>query len=130
MSNHDMRAHARQYLCPCILDGKHARALAAKIFFKYGIVSLLLSKKASPLDFVSFFYKRIPCVAQGTSNARLLCEELTDMAHSCNGLMMMLVPTSDSDRSAIDAYGDELEAFFIICSEDAVFCDSPLAQIP
>ncbi len=124
-----LRKEARGYFLPVFLgSNKISHSLSAKIFFRFGIESLILSTKASPRDLVDISSTRLPLV--NSNSARLLCEQLSDISERSDGRLLLLVPCTEQYKVFINDNRSFLEEMFIIRMPEELISTSPLADIP
>ncbi len=123
-----LKEDARLYFCPFILgNGMAAHALSAKIFFKCGISSLILSEHFSVCDIIDPFGMRIPLVP--SNDSELLCEELIPFATKNAHTLPLLFPCDEKYAALVEKERERLEGYFIICKTSEVFSSSPLAKL-
>ncbi len=127
-SEKSLKNDARLYFCPFILgNGTSAHALSAKIFFKCGVSSLILSEHFSVYDVIDPSSMRIPLVASNEPD--ILCEELISLASRETHTLPLLFPCNEKYISLVEQRREKLEEYFIICEPNEVFLSSPLAKL-
>ena len=97
-------------------DGPKARMLAARLFLKYGVQSIICDEKQSAWRFVfgfGGFYKIIK-----SSESRLVAEELERIADVSSGGLLFVAPCSADFSRLLEEVTDRVETRFIIASSD------------
>lgn len=121
------RREARQYFVPVLLgSNKLSRRLSAKIFKKYGIISLVLDRKISFLEYLNPFSCAYKLEA---SEADLICEEISRVAKQQSYTLPLLIATNEKYRALAKDYAPSLEPLFVICEANELFERSPLCDI-
>lgn len=129
MDKRSIREDATLYFVPFLLDNNRvSHKLSLKIFFKYGISSVIISKKRGVFDLLDFSSRPI-CVLDSKSSA-LLCEELIALADQAPYTLPLLIPCSKEYERAINEHREALEKHFVISNPKDVFSSSPLTTIP
>ena len=93
-------------------DGLKARLLAAKVFMKYGVHSVICDEKQSAWRFVvgfGGFYKLLR-----TADARLFCEELERISELSAGGVLIIAPCSNIFSDLVSECEREIEKRFVI----------------
>ncbi len=122
-----LKNDARLYFCPFILgNGTAAHALSARIFFKCGISSFILSEHFTVYDVIDPSSMRIPLVR--SNDPDLLCEELISLAAREPHTLPLLISCDARFASLTEQRRERLEEYFIICEPADVFSSSPLAK--
>lgn len=114
---------AREALSTCVApvllgDGLRARALATKVFFKYGIQSVICDERPSAWRYLlrfGGFYKIIK-----SEEYRLICEELLRIADASAGGLLILAPCSAEAEKMLASCERELEQRFVIATADTL----------
>ena len=129
MKDAEIREEARQYFIPIILGNvPSSRKLARRIYRKYGIISLILDEKGSPLqllDPTNRFFK-----LTAVKNSAFTALQLADLAEQTPYTLLLLIPCSDKYMRVVEENRELLEKSFIITNEDQVLTNSPLKIIP
>ena len=128
MMSRSLHDDASSYFVPFLLGNTvQAQALSAKIFFKYGIRSVIVSDKRSLLEIAnlsnSFAY-----ISQ-TDSEELICEQLIAISGQLPYTLPLLVLCSQKYKSTVQNNTELLERFFVICDADELFSSSPLSTI-
>ncbi len=113
----ELKETLRSSLVPVILgNGTPSCRLAWRLYLTLGTVSLRLGahKRASDLF-------GLPCVFRpASSDDRLLCEQLLDIAEEFDGYLLILIPTDDLSYQYVETSRDALESRYVISSPDEV----------
>ena len=118
-----IRAIAREALKTSVVpilvgDGLKARLLAAKVFMKYGVHSVICDEKQSAWRFVvgfGGFYKIIR-----THDPRLLCEELERISELSAGGVLIIAPCSNIFSDLVSECEREIEKRFVIAKPNTL----------
>ena len=118
----DLKETLRSSVVPVLL-GRSASAhrLAWRLYLSLGTVCLRLGERRSLSDAFG-----LPCVFRSAStDDRLLCEQLLDIAEEFDGYLLLLIPTDECSRRRVDAAREALEARYILSSPSEVFSHIP-----
>lgn len=129
MSDRQARENAREYFVPYILGNTPtSHRIAARIFCKYGIVSLICDEKSSPLcalDPTCRYLHLSP-----SDEPRIIAEQLLSLCEQQQYVLPIIIPVVPKYHKAVEAERDTLEHKFVIADKDTLFSSSPLADIP
>lgn len=128
MSDRQARENARAYFIPYIL-GNTARShrIATKIFFKYGIVSLVCDEERSPLGALDPFSRYIRLTS--TKEPSITAEQLISLCEQQPCTLPIIIPTTKKYEEAVEQERETLEHKFVIADATSLFSASPLADI-
>lgn len=99
-------------------DGLRARLLAARVFVKYGVHSVICDEKQSAWRFLlgfGGFYKIIR-----TPDPRLFCEELERIAEMSAGGVLILAPCDEPFADLVNECESEIEKRFVIAERNTL----------
>lgn len=127
MVNDEFRAMARQTVLPVILDHNGAaHRLAASLFRRYGIASMVCGDKQSLRDrlslcsaFLLLFHEKHPALA---------AEQLMDFARTYEELILILIPITEEQQRFVADHRALLEDRYLLSDPKAVFTCAPLAN--
>ena len=108
----------QENVCPILLDNTAAaHRLAAGLYRRYGIISLIVGKPRfrDLFDAASRTLRLSP-----TACDRLRVEQWIDLAKRSEGQLLLLVPTSDGARDVVHRFAEALEPYFIVLEPDGV----------
>ncbi len=126
MSN-SARREARQYFVPVLLGSNRlSRRISAEIFKKYGMISLVLDRKISFLEYLNPFSCAYKLEA---AEPDLLCREISAVAKQQSYTLPLLIATNGKYRDLVSDFALSLEPLFVICDADRLFESSPLCDI-
>ena len=129
MSDRQARENAREYFVPYILGNTPtSHRISARIFYKYGIVSLICDERSSPLcalDLSCRYIKLSP-----SNEPHIIAEQLLSLCEQQQYTLPIIIPVSPKYQRAVEAEISALEHKFVIADKDTLFSSSPLADIP
>ena len=129
MKDRQARESAREYFVPYILGGSaHAHAIAAQIYFRYGIVSLVCDQHPSPIGSLDPFCRYVRL--SPASDSSLIAEQLLALCAQQSYTLPIIIPVSKYYEDLAEAERERLEHKFVISSKETLFSSSPLANIP
>jgi hypothetical protein len=115
-------------LFPIFLGNTHAsRSLAARLFYRAGVSSLICDKKRSAFDLFAMSYRFYPLYK--SLDDALLLEQLFSLAKKHSERTLLLVPTTEEYSSATDRLAQQLETQFIITDINSLFDCPPIKDI-
>ena len=118
----ELKETVRSSVVPVLL-GKSSSAyrLAWRLYRSLGTVCLRLGTRRGLLDTFGF-----PCVFRSAStDDRLLCEQLLDIAEEFDGYLLLLIPTDKPSHKRVDAAREALETRYILSSPSEVLSHIP-----
>ncbi|MBP3369154.1 MAG: hypothetical protein J6L85_00245 [Clostridia bacterium] len=128
MSDRTIRDEARLYFVPYILgNNPTAHKLAARIFRKFGIVSLICDDHRSARDLIDMSSKTL--MLTPTDSPRLLAEQLISLAAQNKYTLPIIISTDERFQSMLDRERELLEHTFVFADADSLFDSSPLVNI-
>ena len=128
MSIRSVGDEARLYFVPYILgNSRHSHKICAKIYKRFGIVSLICDERRSLLDLFDLSSRSIELT--DTDSPRLVSEELIWLATQNDYVLPRLIPVSEKYQKMIECERERLESCFVISSEQEIFTSSPLASL-
>ena len=128
MSIRSVGDEARLYFVPYILgNSRHSHKISAKIYKRFGIVSLICDERRSLLDVFDISSRSIELTE--TDSPRLVCEELMWLATQNDYILPILIPACTRYKEMLECERERLESCFVISSEEEIFTSSPLASL-
>ena len=123
----DVHETMRENILPVLLDNtKTAHRLSARLFRRYGLVSLIFGRPSlRDLFDLSSHTLRLP----HTDCDRLQVEELIALAAKSEGKLLLLIPCSDRARATVARFAPVLESRFLLLDADTALTASPLSDI-
>ena len=129
MSNRQARENAREYFVPYLLGNTPlSHRIAARIFYKYGIVSLICDEGRSPLCALDIACRYLPL--SPSSEPRIIAEQLLSLCEQQPYTLPIIIPVSPKYEKAVKSERAALEHKFVIADKATLFSSSPLADIP
>ena len=123
----DAKNMLRESLIPVLVgDCPRAHLLAARIYFRTGIVSYVCDEKRSPLSFIDPFSKYFPLFSRSHGGVAL---DSLKYAASCPDYLPLLVICDNALSDFVEKYRDALEASFIIADRKTLFDVPPLSEL-
>ena len=128
MKKRNVYETARQALLPVLLDNTPAaHRLSARLFRRYGIVSLVFGKpRLRDLFDPTSHTLRVPFGACD----RVQIEALIDLAQESDGYLPALIPCSDRARELVTRHKTDLESHFLLLDSESIFSLSLLTENP
>ncbi len=119
MTNQSVYEAARQSLLPVLVDNtRAAHRLSARLFRRFGVVSLIFGKaRLWDLFDLSSRTLRLP----STPCERLRIEELIELAKQSTDYLPVLIPCSDASREWIARHAAALESHYILADAETIF---------
>lgn len=129
MSDRQARENAREYYVPYILGNTAlSHRIAARIFCKYGIVSLICDDKRSPLCALDIACRYLHLAS--SDEPRIIADQLLSLCEQQPYTLPIIIPASQKYEKAVMAERETLEHKFVIADKATLFSSSPLADIP
>lgn len=129
MGTKDVRESARQYFVPYILGNTAlAHRLSAKIFLRYGIVSLICDQHPSFLGALDPSCRYVPL--SPSCEPSLIADQLLSLCDQQPYTLPMIIPTTKQYAEIIEAERERFEHKFVLADSKTLFSSSPLADIP
>ena len=118
----DLKETIRSSVVPVILgNGILSCRLAWRLYLTFGTVSLRLGSHKRLSDLFG-----LPCLfRKASSDDRLFCEQLLDIAEEFDGYFLLLIPTDELSSDRIDADREAISSRYVISSPDEVLSHSP-----
>ena len=119
MTNRSVYEAARLSLLPVLVDNTHtAHRLSARLFRRFGVVSLIFGKpRLWDIFDLSSRTLRLPT----TASERLRIEELIALAQQSKDYLPLLIPCSDASREWIARHAAALESHYILADAETIF---------
>ena len=118
----DLKETIRSSVVPVILgNGILSCRLAWRLYLTLGTVSLRLGSHKRLSDLLG-----LPCLfRKASSDDRLFCEQLLDIAEEFDGYFLLLIPTDELSSDRIDADREAISSRYVISSPDEVLSHIP-----
>ncbi len=113
MADRDTRRFLHENVLPVILgNGIRAHTISLRIFFKYGICSMLCAEQKNPLNFINLKCGFLQL--QKLSSTSVAVEQLIDFADTYEDFKMILIPTDREGEDFLRKSRLSLESRYII----------------
>ena len=123
----DVHEAMRESILPILLGNtREAHRLSARLFRRYGLVSLICGNQSiRDLFDPSSRTLRFPA----TDCDRLQVEALIALAEKNTSKILLLIPCSAHARNTVKQFEASLESRFLLMDADAALSDSPLSTM-
>lgn len=127
MSTSDKYLALEQYVLPVLFDNTaEAHRISLRIFNSHGIISFICGKKRfSDILDVSSKTLKLP----DTNEARLVTEELIELADKYSDMLPVLIPCSKKAKEIAVNFSEELETRYIIADPSVFGSSSPIEYL-
>lgn len=123
----DARCALQEYILPVLCGNtRKAHRLSARIYRRYGIVSLICGKPrfGDLFDHTSLTL-RLPDPAE----PQLCAEALLSLTERYGDMLPLLIPCNEDAEQMIARFSSLLEGRFILSDEQRLFSSSPLSEL-
>ena len=118
----ELKETLRASIVPVIIgNGAPSCRVAWRLYLSFGALSLRLGAHRRLSDLLG-----LPCLfRKASTDDRLLCEQLLDIAEEFDGYLLLLIPSDKPSWEHIERHREALASRYLLSSPDEVFSHIP-----